>query len=456
MTRARFTGGSHSPNCSGCPACSDAAAALMTMSPTELAAHLAASSAEQAAKLEASRSTRAAFRVGGRPKQPPTPEEESMPSTKPQSRPSDRQAARRAIGVLGGEKSGSLLAQLALGPLRQAAAEEVEDRAALVVQCLCSRTLRDNFARTDLELLDTSTLKNLASIAMEEVDELVQPAPSVATTIRRRRPPTRSPRPRTSSGPRAGSDDRVVDWTRPDNLFDDKETTMHTVADLDRLHAAAKARHDQIPDPGDEPRPNRRSELEEERHRFKAITRDIWHCRSRLVDIESQSGPLTRILDGWRTAQGDLGRLRAAAEQRLEKARAQGAGAKDLKPEENRVAELTQALDAIVQGWNADAGLVGHPVPPPRMLAVAVGPDFDWANARPLPAVEAALEELSARRAAVEERMKPYLFLQDEPTSADPDPSQQTGEDPRPGPVQQPVPDPGDVEQPSQQPVASA
>ena len=67
----------------------------------------------------------------------------------------------------------SVLLQLAAAEVRRYVAEEKQDRGRLITRCLTSSTITSQFDREDLQSLDLVALQRLATVADEELDEMV-------------------------------------------------------------------------------------------------------------------------------------------------------------------------------------------------------------------------------------------------------------------------------------------
>jgi len=163
-----------------------------------------------------------------------------------------------------------------------------------------------------------------------------------------------------------------------------------------------------LPDPGDEGKPNRRSELEAEQRRLRAVVNELHRGSNSLLNIRRRLEPLIAWRDQLAAAKDRLKAKLATAEERLDEAKRTRAAPKDWRLEEIEVEALRAALDAAENGWTSEASQwMRGPCVPDRLQAEL--PGIDWDKAKPMTATERLIEDSQEQVDGITQRIRPHL-----------------------------------------------
>jgi len=165
-----------------------------------------------------------------------------------------------------------------------------------------------------------------------------------------------------------------------------------------------------LADPGDEGRPNRRSELEAEQRRLRAVVNELHRSQNRLVNIRRRLEPLTAWRDQLSAATDRLKSKLTTAEERLDEAMRTRSAPKDWRLEQIEIDLVQAALDAAEDGWVSEVSVAMRRASVPDRLQAEL-PGVDWGRkAKPMTATERLIEDWQQQVDEIAARVEPHLI----------------------------------------------
>lgn len=179
-----------------------------------------------------------------------------------------------------------------------------------------------------------------------------------------------------------------------------------TRADVEKAHDHYALALEGADDPGDEPRPNRRREMELEQHQLRGVRDELWTAADRLGNLDRRLIPAREMASAMREAVAALEAKRDEARKRLAMMKSSGVNPASRRPVEIEAERLEGAILAANVGWS-EPGTV-YQAPPPLLVEHLPG-GVDASRLRPLPILEKIIGDLEERRSRAVERVRPYL-----------------------------------------------